>query len=1061
MRKFFSKIWPSTIRTQLILGVALIHLLLMTGFIVDLVTRQQDFLKRQALEEIRSLTSTLAINSCSWVLANDVVGLKEIVVALKQHPELRYAMVITNDGTILAHTDKTHIGQRLSDPQSLALLQATPDIHLIHADQHVLDMAAPILTSTGERIGWARIAQGQGTITHNINVITRNGIIYTLLAIAIGSILAVLIGNRLTAGLHKILKVARQIKEGHRDLRIEPSGPDEIVILSEGFNTMIDTLNARDKQIIRNQQRLESFVKISQFQADTEQNLLDYALDQAIELTDSTIGLLSYYNEEKQELILNSWSKGALDECKILKPQTSFQLAKIGLWGEAIRQRKPIIVSDFQAPNPLKKGFPEGHVRLHSFLSIPIFQDVRLVAVIGVANKNGAYDQEDVTQLTLLMDAVWKIIERRRAQNALRESELRFKAISENFTAGMIYQLITRDDGTRKFTYVSDSVQQLWEITPDEALADATLIYRRVHQDDRQRLQEAEAEAARTLSTFRAEVRIIEPSGHTRWSSLVSTPTQLEDGSLCWNGIELVITDRKQAAQALAQAAKEWSAAMDANEDIICLLNPTSHIVRANMAFYRATGTSPETAIGEHITTIMHPEGGDTPCRICKAQKELRDLQIVIEADEPNNPVGLPIEVIVKIIRDQDIPTSIFMAFHDLSVARREMEEKASLEKQLQQAQKMESVGRLAGGVAHDFNNMLSAIIGYTELAMSQTSPDDPLHLYLAEIHKAGKRSADLTRQLLTFARKQTIEPKVLDLNETVEGMLKMLRRLIGEDILLHWQPATNLGRIKMDPSQIDQILANLCVNARDAIEGIGQLTIRTKNVAFDEHSCLAHPDMTPGDYVLLTVTDTGCGIDKETLAHVFEPFFTTKNVGEGTGLGLATVYGIMQQNNGIIEAFSEPGKGTTFNLYFPRQQSPASHEQTIPPAQIIAYGHETILLVEDEAIILEMTATMLERLGYTVLQTNNPREAINIAKEYNGEIQLLITDVIMPEINGADLAEQLTSHCPGLKTLFMSGYTADVIHHNGILDEKIPFLQKPFQLHKLASKIRETLDRD
>ena len=302
--------------------------------------------------------------------------------------------------------------------------------------------------------------------------------------------------------------------------------------------------------------------------------------------------------------------------------------------------------------------------------------------------------------------------------------------------------------------------------------------------------------------------------------------------------------------------------------------------------------------------------------------------------------------------------------------------------------------------------------------------------------------------------------PKVLDLNDTVSGMLKMLQRLIGEDIDLVWMPGAGLWPVKIDPSQIDQLLANLCVNARDAIAGVGKVTIETENIVFDEAYCAVHPGFIRGEYVMLAVSDDGCGMNKEVLDHLFEPFFTTKEVGKGTGLGLATVYGIVKQNEGFINVYSEPGKGTTFKIYLPRFAGDAVEPMAASPAETPMGRGETVLLVEDEAAILNVGRTMLERLGYTVLTAGTPGEALRQVEAHAAEIQLLITDVVMPEMNGRDLAKLIRDIKPGLKCLFTSGYTADVIAHHGVLDKGVNFLQKPFSMKDLASKVREALER-
>ena len=387
--------------------------------------------------------------------------------------------------------------------------------------------------------------------------------------------------------------------------------------------------------------------------------------------------------------------------------------------------------------------------------------------------------------------------------------------------------------------------------------------------------------------------------------------------------------------------------------------------------------------------------------------------------------------------------------------------EKERLQAQLMQAQKMESIGTLAGGIAHDFNNMLSIILGNVEMIIEDIETSNPLFSNLGEVQKAAKRSADLTRQLLAFARKQTISPKVLNLNETIDGMLKMLRRLIGEDIGLLWLPGDNVWPVKVDPSQIDQILANLCVNARDAIADVGKVTIETSNTEFDDTYCSDHPGFLPGEYVVLAVSDNGCGMDAKTLENIYEPFYTTKKSGQGTGLGLSTVYGIVKQNNGFINAYSEPGQGTTFNLYFPRYKTKEGTSLEKATEHPIERGHETIFLVEDEVPILRMAEQMLERLGYQVISARTPGEAIRLAQEYKDEIHLLMTDVVMPEMNGRDLAKNILSIHPNLKRLFMSGYTANVIAHHGVLDAGVNFIQKPFSREELGKKVREALDMD
>ncbi|BDD86261.1 hybrid sensor histidine kinase/response regulator [Desulfofustis limnaeus] len=452
--------------------------------------------------------------------------------------------------------------------------------------------------------------------------------------------------------------------------------------------------------------------------------------------------------------------------------------------------------------------------------------------------------------------------------------------------------------------------------------------------------------------------------------------------------------------------------------------------------------------------TLYHPDDRDRVRRwleecLHSGQERLTPLEYrVLRKDGTIRFV----RTVGTIDRRSDKGPQVFATVQDIT-------ETKLIEAQLLQAQKLESIGRLAGGVAHDYNNMLSVIIGYAELALSRVAEGDSLRSDLQEILAAAGRSRDITRQLLAFARKESISPVVLDLNEAVGVMLKVLRRLIGEDIDLVWMPGAELWPVKMDPAQLDQMLANLCVNARDAIADVGKITIETKRVTMDQAYYARHLDSVPGDFVMLAVADDGCGMDRATLDQIFEPFFTTKDVGRGTGLGLATVYGIVQQNNGFINVYSEPSQGTVFSIYLPRHRG-ALLEQTVAEAPQQSNGNgELILVVEDEAAIMRLTERILGSLNYRVVIARTVSEALGLAQRHGDELALLITDVVMPEMNGRDLADRLRSRHPHLKCLFMSGYTADVIAHRGILEQDVHFIQKPFSRNDLARTVRSVLD--
>lgn len=509
------------------------------------------------------------------------------------------------------------------------------------------------------------------------------------------------------------------------------------------------------------------------------------------------------------------------------------------------------------------------------------------------------------------------------------------------------------------------------------------------------------------------------------------------------------VTERRRAEEALAQSEQKFRGLFENHAAVKLIIDPENgDIVDANAAAAAFYGWPVETLRSMKIAEINTLP----PVKIREEMERARRSQRTHFEFQHRKAGGGTAEVEVfssrVTIGGKEYLHSII---HDIT-------EKRHLENQLLQARKMESVGRLAGGVAHDFNNMLTVILGNTEMAMSRVPPSDPLHNDLRDIHSAAKRSAAITRQLLAFARKQAIRPRPVDLNETVEGMLKMLRRLIGEDIDLAWLPGSGLWPVLADPSQIDQVLANLCLNARDAIIGVGKVTIETGNATFDAAYCADHLDCLPGDFVLLAVRDDGCGMDRATLDHLFEPFFTTKEVGQGTGLGLATVYGIVQQNHGFINVTSAPRQGTIFRIHLPRYTGGADRLESPGGKAVPGGAGETVLVVEDDLAILDLIRRILERRGYNVLDAPTPGQALDVAARCKKRIDLLLTDVIMPEMNGRDLAGRLLTSHPDLKVLYMSGYTANVIAQHGVLDSGIHFLQKPFGITDLADKVGEVL---
>ena len=492
------------------------------------------------------------------------------------------------------------------------------------------------------------------------------------------------------------------------------------------------------------------------------------------------------------------------------------------------------------------------------------------------------------------------------------------------------------------------------------------------------------------------------------------------------------------------------------NPDVLLVVDPQRNILMVSASVRRMFGYDPKDVVNRK-TDLLYDDRRSMP-------NITHEVYVALEREgfhfgwatgTKKDGRAFPLEIITGILKQHG---GSVLLLRDVSERKNAEHLLRQREAQLQQAQKMESVGLFAGGIAHNFNNQLMGIMGYADLGQNELPAEHPARRYLTEIIDISQRSAGLVQQLLAFARKQKITPKILDLNETLTNTLKLLRHLVGSDITIQCQTASGTWPVKMDISQFGQILTNLALNARDALNGAGEISIATSNATIDQVYCIAHPDVSAGDYVLLTFRDTGCGMEPATLEHLFEPFFTTKCVGKGTGLGLASVYGIVKQHAGFLTVQSAPGEGTTFSIYLPRCTDPSDTVDVTETLTAPSRGTETILLVEDEKPVRDTLHINLRALGYHVLVAAAPEEALRLAGQFSGEIHLLITDVIMPGMNGDVLAQRLSEHHPALKNLFISGFSADVLAQRNILKPNTPFLSKPFTRDKLASKVREVL---
>ena len=518
---------------------------------------------------------------------------------------------------------------------------------------------------------------------------------------------------------------------------------------------------------------------------------------------------------------------------------------------------------------------------------------------------------------------------------------------------------------------------------------------------------------------------------------------------------------RLKAAERSRASEERYRTMVDQAADAIFVHDDRGKLIDANRKACQSLGYDREELLSKSIIDIdpnaIESSKGDLWAKVIAGEQHTFETRQVRK-----DGTEFPVEVTLGSVT---LPSgaAVLGLVRDISDRKRHELERAKLQAELLKAQKLESVGRLAGGVAHDFNNMLGVILGHAEMALEAVDPSSPIRDDLVGIQKAAERAASLTRQLLAFASKQAVSPVVLDLNSTVEEMVKLLSRLIGENVELEWHPWPDLWPVRMDPSQLDQILTNLCANSKDAIAGAGKVTIQTSNASFDQAYCADHPECVPGDYVLLSVADNGCGMDQATADNALEPFFTTKQRGKGTGLGLATVYGIVNQNHGFVRIRSQPKKGTTVDICLPRHGSAGGNgkieSKAAPRTERPTQGTETVLLVEDEPQILSLCLAMLEKKGYRVLAASTPGEALRLAREHTGGIELLLTDVVMPEMDGLSLANELLLTLPTLRCLLMSGYPATIVAHGNIVEQGMHFLPKPFSAKELLRKVRDVLD--
>jgi two-component system cell cycle sensor histidine kinase/response regulator CckA len=834
---------------------------------------------------------------------------------------------------------------------------------------------------------------------------------------------------------------------------IETSTGQQIVTLCRNI-----TERKRAEEALQlNTERTETLLQLNQMTTAPLQEITDFALEKAVQLTNSTIGYLAFLNENESILTMHSWSRTAMAECAIAQKPIHYPVAGTGLWGEAVRQRKPIITNDYALPNPWKKGCPDGHVQILRHMNVPVLVESRIVLVAGVGNKEEEYDVTDVQQLILLMEGMWRLIERKRTEEALRESENKYRLLADN-SADVIFIF----DLDMKVQYISPSVKKLRGFFPEDIIGqffsqsvtdESSEYIRKVIQEEWEIEKTGTADPKRTRVL---ELEMLCKDGSTVWTEVKASFLR-NDGNnpIGVMGIIRDITERKQTENQLRKSEELFKKAFYTSPDSININRLTDGMyISINKGFSEITGYSDEDVLGKTSLDLNIWHDTNDRAKLVEGLREkgkVENLEARFRLKNGEIKYGMMSATLI----DLDGVPHILNITRDITQWKRSEEEKTRLELQLFQAQKMEAIGTLAAGIAHDFNNILTALVGYAALLRMKIK-SATLHTYVDHILSASHKATDLVQNLLAFSKQQAISLKPISLHNTIRGTEKLLKRLVTEDIAIRTLLATEDITIMADATQIDQILFNLVTNARDAMPQGGTLTIETKSVELDDEFHRIHGYGEPGRYALFSISDTGVGIDKTTREKIFDPFFTTKEVGKGTGLGLSTVYGIVKQHNGYITVNSEPNAGTTFHIYLPVANK-IDNEENLAPTPMKG-GNETILVAEDNEAVRGLISKILIEYGYTTVEAIDGAAAIEEFKKTD-KIDLLILDSIMPKKNGREAYNEIHKIKPDIRVIFTSGYTKDVFLDKGIEDKKFNFLQKPISPDTLLKKVREVLD--
>lgn len=980
--------------------------------------------------------------NASAILTGDFRTLQVNLLELKKEHEasIDYIFVLDRNRRVIAHTFGDHFPTDLRDANIVTPGRDYSFQTLVAETNTIVDIAIPLLRSA---LGEVHVGMKDKIIRQAVNDITRQILTMILLVLIASFVAAFIFSLRITRSISTLAEAAKKIGRGDLAHRVEIRTGDEIENLASSLNDMADSLKKRSDALSRESELNAALAEVSGLMLThtTLEDISLIVLKHAKAFTGSKYGFVGYIDLETGCLISPTLIKEDFPAFRAKNNNVAFKEFH-GLWGWVLNNRKPLLTNN-SGEDPRFSGIENGHPPIDRFAAVPALSGNILIGQIAVVNSTRDYTQEDLEVMERLAALYCLAVQRIRMEETIRESNERYKNILDD-TQDLIQNV--RPDGTfdfvnnawlRRMGYSEEEVKTLkvFDIIHPDSLLHCRQLFSRV-MDGESVKDVAPVYVAKDGEKILLHGNIVPRSMDGR---VIGAHMFFKD-----------ITEQEKA--------KEFARnVLESIDESFVVIDADFRILSANRAYCSQTGRQSAEILGYKCYNISH--GLDRPCfeegEECPVRYTFQtgSAYTVIHTHNAKNSTPRYVEIKTFPLKNcEGLVLSVIEVINDVT-------EKRKLEDQLRQAQKMESIGTFAGGIAHDFNNILTAIIGFGEMALMQIAEDEPLRRYVQYMREAADRAAHLTKDLLLFSRKQALDRKPVDLNEIIRKVEKFLKRVIGEDITCNTTLSEGPLPVFADAHQLEQILMNLATNARDAMPKGGVFTVTTEQTCFDAAFITAHGYGNPGIYTMVTVSDTGKGMDAVTRQRIFEPFFTTKDVGKGTGLGLAVVYGIVKQHEGYINVYSEPGQGSTFRIYLPVIASGAASEKNAPELENSVGGVETILLAEDDALVRQMAVSSLQDFGYTVIVADDGEEAVNKFIKNKDNIQLLLFDLIMPKKTGKEAYDEIKLMKPDIRVLFTSGYAHDIVRQKVALGDDVEIVSKPFSPKDLLKKVRNVLD--